>query len=47
MSEEDQLEMYDEGEAEEEPACAYCDDDGGDPYNDYCLPCPRCNGGRW
>lgn len=30
----------------EEPACSYCDDDGGDPMNDYVLPCPHCGGFR-
>lgn len=24
--------------------CPYCDGDGGDPYNDYVLPCPQCDG---
>lgn len=41
---EDDYEMYDEGEAVEDPVCKYCHGDGGDPYNDGILPCPRCNG---
>jgi hypothetical protein len=24
--------------------CPYCDGDGGDPLNDYVLPCPECGG---
>ena len=24
--------------------CSYCDGDGGDPLNDYVLPCPVCGG---
>ncbi len=28
-------------------ACEYCEDDGMDPLNDYCIECPYCNGGRW
>lgn len=24
--------------------CPYCHGDGGDPYNDYVLPCPECGG---
>lgn len=28
--------------------CELCDGDGADPGNDYCLPCPACDGeGRW
>ena len=27
---------------EEEPDCDYCEGEGGDPLNDYCLPCPKC-----
>ena len=24
--------------------CPYCGGDGGDPFNDYVLPCPFCEG---
>lgn len=27
---------------EDEDRCDYCDGEGGDPLNDYCLPCPVC-----
>lgn len=33
---------YDEGDYDD--TCKYCHGDGGDPYCDYILPCPRCNG---
>ena len=36
-------EDYDDGQDElHEPACDVCDDEGGDPLCDYCLPCPKC-----
>jgi hypothetical protein len=28
----------------DEPVCGYCGGDGGDPLNDYVLPCPECGG---
>jgi Lar family restriction alleviation protein len=30
----------------EEPECPRCHGDGGDPWNDYILPCPVCQGER-
>jgi hypothetical protein len=27
---------------EDEPRCATCGGEGGDPLNDFCLPCPEC-----
>lgn len=24
--------------------CIHCDGDGMDPYTDYLLPCPQCDG---
>jgi hypothetical protein len=34
---------YEDGPAElQEPDCDYCYGEGGDPLNDYCLPCPKC-----
>lgn len=34
---------YDQGPAElEEPDCDDCYGEGGDPLNDFCLPCPKC-----
>lgn len=33
----------DDGPAElQEPDCDYCYGEGGDPLNDFCLPCPKC-----
>lgn len=34
---------YDYGYDEEEP-CSLCHGDGRDPYTDYLLPCPHCQG---
>ncbi len=34
------LDEYDE----EEPVCDRCGGDGMDPWNDYLLECPECNG---
>ena len=28
----------------EDPECPHCHGDGRDPYNDYLLPCPLCQG---
>ena len=28
----------------EEPPCERCRGDGMDPWNDYLLPCPECQG---
>ena len=32
-------------ELNDEDVCPYCGGDGGDPLNDYVLPCPECGGG--
>jgi hypothetical protein len=29
---------------EDEPVCARCGGDGMDPWNDYLLDCPECQG---
>ena len=29
---------------EPEPECNHCHGDGRDPYTDYLLPCPVCQG---
>uniref|UniRef100_C5CJK3 Uncharacterized protein n=1 Tax=Variovorax paradoxus (strain S110) TaxID=543728 RepID=C5CJK3_VARPS len=29
---------------EDEPVCARCHGDGMDPWNDYLLDCPECQG---
>lgn len=42
MSDEDAPFDYDE-EARDD-TCDYCDGDGGDKWNDYILPCPKCGG---
>ena len=31
-------------EIDEDATCPYCGGDGGDPLNDYVLPCPHCDG---
>jgi hypothetical protein len=31
--------------SDEDEACPCCGDFGGDPMNDYCLPCPLCGEG--
>lgn len=28
----------------DEPVCQRCGGDGRDPWNDYLLPCPECQG---
>lgn len=30
----------------EEPdyTCEYCSGTGGEPYDDFCTPCPKCDG---
>lgn len=37
------IEEDDESEDDDEP-CDYCHGDGGDPYCDGILPCPKCDG---
>lgn len=29
---------------DDEAMCPACDGDGGDKWNDYCLPCSMCGG---
>lgn len=29
---------------DDEALCPDCKGDGGDKWNDYCLPCPTCGG---
>lgn len=29
---------------DDESLCPECEGDGGDKWNDYCLPCPTCGG---
>lgn len=29
---------------DDEATCPECQGDGGDKWNDYCLPCPTCCG---
>ena len=29
---------------DDEALCPECKGDGGDKWNDYCLPCPTCGG---
>jgi hypothetical protein len=31
--------LYDDAD---EPVCETCGGEGGDPLNDYCIPCPEC-----
>lgn len=31
-------------DSHEEPECPRCHGDGRDPWNDYLLPCPICQG---
>lgn len=31
-------------EFDDEPECPRCHGDGRDPWNDYLLPCPLCQG---
>lgn len=31
-------------EWQDDEVCPYCDGDGGDPLNDFVLPCPYCGG---
>lgn len=40
MSEPDDDHGYDDSDAE----CPRCHGDGMDPWNDYLLPCPLCQG---
>jgi hypothetical protein len=40
----DEDDFYDYDDSGEDRTCAYCGGDGGDPANDYCLPCPYCDG---
>ena len=35
---------YDIEDDEDDPACEYCHGDGGDPWCDRILPCPKCGG---
>lgn len=39
--EDDDYQEYDDTGHE---ACAFCGGDGGDPGNDFVLPCPECDG---
>lgn len=34
----------DDGQDPADMACPECAGTGGDPWNDYILPCPRCDG---
>ena len=42
--------MFDEewdheyAEEQEEWSCEYCNGTGGDPWNDYIMPCEHCDG---
>lgn len=36
--------MQDEEQPDDEANCPECEGDGGDKWNDYCLPCPTCGG---
>lgn len=40
---------WDDDRPHEDRTCAYCDGDGGDPWNDYIMECPMClgEGQRW
>ena len=40
---EDEIVEYDE-EDDVQHECDYCHGDGGDPYNDGVIPCPKCHG---
>jgi hypothetical protein len=37
-------ELPGEDDYDDEPVCPYCNGDGMDPYCDYLLPCPACEG---
>ena len=39
----DECTNYDD---DQEPECPRCHDDGRDPWTDYLLPCPLCQGGQ-
>lgn len=41
MNEPDDHEIDDD---DSEPVCSHCNGDGRDPYTDYLLPCPICQG---
>lgn len=41
--EDDEFIEYDD----DREACPLCGGDGGDPGNDYVLPCPECDGEGW
>lgn len=34
---------FDDGD-DVDRTCSYCHGTGGDPWNDYILPCPKCDG---
>lgn len=36
--------MPDYDDDDDEPECERCRGDGRDPWNDYLLPCPLCQG---
>lgn len=40
---------WDDDGPREDRTCAYCDGDGGDPWDDYITECPMClgEGQRW
>lgn len=40
----DHIEQDDDYEGSEDPECHWCRGDGMDPYTDYLLPCPHCQG---
>lgn len=35
------------GWLDDDPKCHHCGGDGNDPYTDYALPCPQCEGGQY
>jgi DnaJ-class molecular chaperone len=37
-------ESHAEADYDDESLCPECEGDGGDKWNDYCLPCPTCGG---
>lgn len=44
MSEPDEFLDSHEDYDQDEPECERCRGDGRDPWNDYLLPCPVCQG---
>lgn len=42
FGEEEDLESWLQGQDDED--CPHCRGDGRDPWNDYLLPCPLCQG---